>query len=88
VLLGARLDRSRASVTVRFRATGSSSGTRCALVRAATPAAAARVTPRYSACRSPLLRSGLKAGSYVVRVRAVGPGGPDPTPATFRFTLP
>jgi hypothetical protein len=88
VLLGESIDRSRASVTVRFRATGSSSGTRCALVRAATPAAAAaRATPRYSMCRSPLLLIGLQAGSYVLRVRAVGPGGPDPTPATFRFTL-
>jgi hypothetical protein len=29
----------------------------------------------------------LKVGSYVLRVRAVGPGGVDKTPATFRFKI-
>ena len=29
----------------------------------------------------------LDAGTYTLRVRAVGPGGADPTPATYRFTL-
>ena len=87
VLLGESVDRSRHSVTVRFRATGSAKAIRCALVRAATPVAAGTATPSYLGCRSPWVLTGLQAGSYVLRVRAVGPGGPDPTPATFRFTF-
>ena len=34
-------------------------------------------------CRSPRTFKHLKAGSYVLRVRAVGTGGGDKTPATY-----
>ena len=43
--------------------------------------------PRYTKCRSPRTFKHLKAGSYVLRVRAVGPGGVDKTPATYTFKI-
>jgi hypothetical protein len=38
-------------------------------------------------CRSPKTFRGLHAGSYVLYVRAIGPGGADKTPATYDFKI-
>jgi hypothetical protein len=88
VLLGATLERDHGTVTVRFRATGAWTGVRCRLARTVAPHGAQRTSPNYAPCRSPLILHGLTAGSYVLSIRAVGPGGPDPSPAVYRFTLP
>jgi hypothetical protein len=77
----------RHSATFRFKATGKSTGFRCALVRRPTRKGAKTPAPKYSACRSPKTFKHLKPGSYVLRVRAVGPGGVDKTPATYRFKI-
>lgn len=66
--------------TFAFKATGQASGFRCALVRASLPAV-------YTSCASPKAYSGLVPGGYSFRVRAVGPGGSDPTPAVKSFTI-
>ena len=77
----------RHTATFRFKATGKSTGLRCALVRRPTRKGAKTPAPKYSSCRSPKTFKHLKVGSYVLRVRAVGPGGVDKTPATFRFKI-
>jgi hypothetical protein len=43
--------------------------------------------PSYAACSSPAAFTNLKAGSYVFYVRAVGPGGVDPSPPSYSFTI-
>ena len=45
-------------------------------------------SPRYAPCGTPKTFKHLQTGSYVFYVRAVGPGGPDKTPATYRFKMP
>jgi len=87
VLLGGMIDAGRHTAAFRFRATGASSGIRCALVHAATATGVASKLPHYAPCSSPLRVRDLRAGSYVLYVRAVGPGGPDPDPVTYRFAL-
>jgi hypothetical protein len=70
-----------------FKAIGKSTGFRCALVRKRTGKGAKTPAPKYSKCRSPKTYKHLKPGSFVLYVRAVGPGGVDKTPATYRFTI-
>jgi hypothetical protein len=86
VLTSSRIRSSGHSATFRFAATGASTGFQCSLVRVPTgqPAPA----PRYVACNSPKIYTQLEPGGYVFYVRAVGPGGPDPTPARHRFAIP
>ena len=75
------------SAKFRFKATGLSTGFRCALVRLPSRKGAKTPSPRYSRCASTKTFSGLKAGSYVVYVRAVGPGGADGSPARHTFKI-
>jgi hypothetical protein len=75
------------SARFRFTATGAATGFRCALVRLPTRKGAKTPSPRYSRCGSTKTFSGLKAGSYVVYVRAVGPGGADGSPARHTFKI-
>ena len=82
-----RINSKHHSATFRFKATGKATGFRCALVRKPTRKHAKTPAPRYTKCRSPKTFKHLKAGSYVLRVRAVGPGGVDKTPATYRFKI-
>ena len=44
-------------------------------------------SPKYSSCGSTKTFKHLKAGSYKLYVRAVGPGGTDKTPATYTFKV-
>ncbi len=85
VLAAARVVGARRSVTVRVRATGAASALRCALVRAGPGIRTA--APRYARCVSPATFAHLAIGSYTLYVRAVGPGGLDATPLTYRFTI-
>ena len=75
------------SARFRFKATGAATGFRCALVRLPSRKGAKTPSPRYSRCGSTKTFSGLKAGSYVVYVRAVGPGGVDGSPARHTFKI-
>jgi hypothetical protein len=82
LLLAATVDASARTATFRFRASGSANGFDCALMPApAHP-------PRYSRCHSPKSYRALAAGSYVFEARAVGLGGFDHSPLTYRFTIP
>ena len=41
----------------------------------------------FAACIAPLTYSGLAPGAHNFRVRAIGPGGADPTPASWNWTI-
>jgi hypothetical protein len=75
------------SATFRFKATGKSTGFRCALVRKPTRKGAKTPKPKYVVCGSSKTFKHLKAGSFVLYVRAIGPGGVDKSPATYKFKI-
>jgi hypothetical protein len=81
--ISARLRRAR----FHFTATGLATGFRCALVRLPSRRGARIPSPRYSRCPSTKTFTGLKPGTYVVYVRAVGPGGVDASPARHTFKV-
>jgi hypothetical protein len=70
----------------RFKATGVSTGFRCALVLVPTRKHAKTPSPKYVACGSSKTFKHLKIGRYVLYVRAVGPGGTR-SPVIFRFSI-
>jgi len=65
-----------------FNARGEATGFQCRLGRAAHFKLAT-----FRDCSSPKTYARLKRGRYLFRVRAVGPGGPDPTPAKKAFRI-
>jgi hypothetical protein len=74
------------SARFRFKATGKWTGFRCALVRLPTRKGAKTPSPKYSVCGSSKTFKHLKAGRYVLYVRAVGPGGTR-SPVIYRFKI-
>jgi hypothetical protein len=64
----------------KFKATGSSSGFECALVKR-------HRRPKFRKCRSPKTCRRLRVGKYTFEVRALGSAGVDPTPAKRRFKI-
>jgi hypothetical protein len=76
----------RHSATFRFKATGKSTGFRCALVRLPHRKGAKTPKPKYAVCGSSKTFKHLKAGRYVLYVRAVGPGGTR-SPVIYRFKI-
>jgi hypothetical protein len=76
-----------AGAAFRFRSGGHATGFQCAVVREPSVGGVPPPTPRYAPCRSPKALAHLRAGRYVFFVRAVGPGGPDPTPVSYPFTV-
>lgn len=76
-----RIDAEKGKATFRFKGAGQTTGFQCALV------AGKGRKPKFRACRSPKTYGNLAPGSYAFKVRAVGPGGPDATPASRRFTI-
>jgi hypothetical protein len=67
-------------VTFEFRAVGDGSGFRCRLARPHNPGT-------LQDCRSPKTYKHLRPGRYLFIVRALGPGGPDPTAARKWFRI-
>ena len=88
VLTAATIERNLAGVSFRFRASGSSTGFQCALVRKPLAPRAGTPPPAYARCRAPVAFAHLAPAAYVFYVRSVGPGGPDRTPAKYAFTIP
>lgn len=74
------------TATFRFKATGKSTGFRCALVRVPIGKHAKTPKPKYVACGSSKTFKHLKIGKYVLYVRAVGPGGTK-SPVVYRFKI-
>jgi hypothetical protein len=75
------------SAKFRFKAAGGSPRIQCALVRKPTRKGAKTPSPTYARCGSTKTFKGLKAGSYVLYVRALGPGGVDPSPVRYSFKI-
>jgi hypothetical protein len=70
----------------KFKATGKSTGFRCALVRLPISKHAKTPKPKYVACGSSKTFKHLKIGKYALYVRAVGPGGTK-SPIVYRFKI-
>jgi hypothetical protein len=79
-ITGATISSRKHRASFRFKATGVATGFRCELKRAGHAA-------RLRHCSSPKAYKRLERGKYVFEVRAVGPGGADPTPARKRFRI-
>ena len=74
------------TATFRFKASGKSTGFRCALVLVPTRKHAKTPAPKYVACGSTKTFKHLKIGKYILYVRAVGPGGTR-SPIVYRFKI-
>lgn len=82
-----RLKRSERKLRVSFEATGApASGFECRL-RGPKPGGPGRRTKRFKDCFPPKSYRHLEPGRYRFSVRALGPGGPDATPAKARFRI-
>ena len=79
-ITGARIRSGRHSATFRFAATGVATAFECKLRR---PHRAGH----YRSCTSPTVYRHLAPGRNTFLVRAIGPAGPDATPATKRFRI-
>jgi hypothetical protein len=79
-ITSARVRRAKHKATFAFAGFGPTSGFQCRLKKAHKAAA-------YRSCASPKTYQRLASGRYRLFVRAVGPGGVDPTPATYRFRI-
>jgi Divergent InlB B-repeat domain len=76
----ATINSSKGTATFKFKARGQKTGFQCALVRK-------HKKPKFKSCRSPKTYKKLKPGKYTFEVRAVGPGGTDPSPAKKKFKI-
>jgi hypothetical protein len=74
----AKINPSKGLATFTFTASGEKTGFQCALVTKHKKA-------RFRHCSSPKTYKRLKPGNYTFEVRAVGAGGPDPSPAKKKF---
>ena len=77
----ARINQRKSKATFKFKAVGRASRFQCKLTKQS------RKLRRWRKCSSPKTYKKLKAGRHVFRVRAIGPGGKDPTPAKKRFRV-
>ena len=79
-ITSAKVRRAKHKATFAFAGVGATSGFQCRLKKAHRAAA-------YRSCSSPKTYRRLTAGRYALSVRAIGPGGTDQTPATYRFRI-
>jgi hypothetical protein len=81
----AKINQDKNSATFTFEALpakdATTSGFECALIKKA------HGTPKFKGCTSPKTYKHLKPRRYLFEVRAVGPAGPDATPAKKRFRI-
>jgi hypothetical protein len=79
-ITSARISSARGRATFRFKGSRLTTGFSCALKRN-------HRSPRFRRCRSPKSYARLAPGTYTFEVRAVGPDGPDRSPAKRRFQI-
>jgi hypothetical protein len=79
----ATIDSAKGKATFKFKSAGSATRFQCAVKRKRR----GTKPPPPKACQSPKTYKHLKPGKYLFAVRAVGPGGPDPTPAKKSFKI-
>jgi hypothetical protein len=75
-----KINQAKDMATFKFKATGKATGFQCQLGRRGH-------RPRFMKCTSPKAYRGLKPGKYTFMVRAMGPGGKDPSPAKKKFVI-
>lgn len=75
------IDARQGRATFHFQATGNPTRFQCSLRPRPKP-------PVFGNCRSPRSYRGLGSGRYLFAVRAIGPGGTDPTPAKHALRIP
>jgi hypothetical protein len=75
----AKIKKKRGKAKFNFNATGQATGFQCQLKRKG------HGSKPFRSCSSPKKYKRLKRGKYTFKVRAVGPGGKDPSPATKSF---
>jgi hypothetical protein len=80
-LKGSRVRSNRHRASFEFKATGKAKGFQCKLNRRH------RKPHRFRKCRSPKTYRHLPPARYTFKVRAVGPGGADRSPATKTFRI-
>jgi hypothetical protein len=80
ILSKAKIDAANGTATFKFKAKGQATGFQCALVKK-------HKKTKFKKCRSPKTYKKLKPGKYTFKVRAIGPGGTDPSPAKKKFTI-
>jgi hypothetical protein len=76
----ASISSKKRQASFKFTAIGTAKGFQCELKRAHKKAA-------FKSCHSPKTYKHLKPGKYTFEVRAVGSGGPDPSPAKKSFKI-
>jgi len=76
-----KISQKRKKAKFNFRATGNATGFECQLERKRHKLKA------FSRCVSPKVYKHLRKGRYTFEVRAVGPGGKDPSPAEKSFKI-
>jgi hypothetical protein len=81
-IVGAKISSSKDKATFKFKSIGMATGFQCEL-----RGKHSHQTPTFKACRSPKTYTHLIPGEYTFEVRAVGPGGVDPTPAKRNFKI-
>jgi Divergent InlB B-repeat domain len=77
----AKVNQRKRKATFRFKAVGRATRFQCKLTNQS------RKLRRWRKCSSPRTYKKLKVRKHVFSVRAVGPGGKDPTPAKKRFKI-
>jgi hypothetical protein len=79
--LKAKINQKKRTARFTFKGNGSVTGFQCKLTRQS------KKLRRWRKCKSPATYKHLKRGRHVFYVRAVGPGGPDPSPAKKSFRI-
>ena len=69
----------------QLRARGRVSGFQCVLI--SVPRHGRKAHVHYHSCNKNVTFKDLRSGRYVLYVRAVGPGGRDQSPVTYRFRI-
>lgn len=80
-LTKSKISQKRHKAKFEFEAEGAATGFECRLERKHHKAKG------FASCRSPKTYKHLKRGRYTFKVRAVGPGGKDPSPAEKSFKI-
>jgi hypothetical protein len=81
-LLKAKVEHRRGTAQFVFAARGSATSFRCALASVRQ-----RQKLKYKPCTSPTTYRNLVPGTYVFKVKAIGPGGVEGTPVTRKFKV-
>lgn len=79
-IIKSKIDGERRRASFKFKATGPSTGFRCALVKKHRKS-------KFEKCSSPKTYKKLKAGKYTFKVQAIGTNGADKSPAKKTFRI-